>query len=66
MPWFIKSKELGRFVGEFLGLGFFELDRGFDCSLEEQPIQFSSREEAEKYLNSWEGGRQDCSVVKEP
>ncbi len=65
MPWFIRSKEEGRFIGEFLGLGFFETDQGGDCSLEEKPIQFSSQDEAEKFLDSWEGGRSDCTVVEE-
>jgi len=65
MPWFIKSAEEGRFVGEFLGLGFFETDRGEDCSPEEEPIQFSSQEEAQTYLDSWNGGKQDCIVVEE-
>jgi len=65
MPWYIQSKEMGKFVGECLGFGFFEKDRGEDCSPDEQPIKFPTKKEAEDYLNSWVGGKQDCIVIYE-
>ena len=56
MPFYIKDPELGLFVGECLGLGFYEAHKGEDISNEEQPIPFNSKEEAQKYLDSWSGG----------
>lgn len=64
MPYYIKGRDdEGLFVGECLGLGFFQIDCGVDCSPDEKPVEFSSRKEAEEYLNSWVGGKSDCSVV---
>ena len=59
MPYYIKDRELGKFVGEFLGFGFYEEHiKVGDCSPEERPIPipFSSREEAQAYMKSWTGG----------
>jgi hypothetical protein len=54
MPYYIKSEEFGLFVGECLGFGFYEANiEDGDCSPEEEPVSFSSREEAQRYMNSW-------------
>jgi len=61
--YYIRSKSLGLFVGECLGLGFYEAHiKDGTLSKEEKPIEFATREEAEAYLNSWTGGRADCFV----
>jgi hypothetical protein len=66
MPVYIRSKSNGRFIGEFLGLGFFEssIEDG-DCSPNEEPIEFPSVEEAQTFLDSWSGGPSDCFVACE-
>ena len=66
MPWYIKSPDMGYFVGEFLGLGFFEshIEAG-DCSEEEHPIEFESQENAQTFLDSWTGGTAGCFVTNE-
>ena len=63
---YIKSKSLGYFIGECLGLGFFEshITDG-TLSPREQPAVFNSREEAQNYLDSWQGGQVDCFVTNE-
>jgi hypothetical protein len=64
MPWYIKSPELGLFVGSFLGLGFFEFHvEDGQCSPDEEPVRFATREEAQKFLDSWVGGPAGCYVV---
>lgn len=65
MPFYIRSKQDGRFVGECLGLGFFESSMGNDCSDKEEPIKFPSEKEAQDYLDSWIGGPSDCFVSEE-
>jgi hypothetical protein len=65
MKWYIKSPTEGYFIGECLGLGFFENDRGIDTSPAERPIEFESQYEAQVYLNSWVGGCADCFVTNE-
>jgi len=57
MPFYIKDPEMGKFIGECMGLGFYEasIEAG-DCSSEEKPIPFETEEEAQTYLNSWSGG----------
>ena len=65
MAIYIRSRSEGRFVGEFLGLGFFESSRGEDISEKEEPIEFESRDEAQKFLDSWGGGPSDCFVSEE-
>lgn len=60
--YYIRSKSLGRFIGECLGMGFFETHMGNDCSPEEEPVQFETEEIAQAYLNSWTGGQADCFV----
>jgi hypothetical protein len=66
MAIYIKSPTLGRFIGEFIGLGMFEasIEAG-DCSPDEKPIEFPSVTEAQTYLDSWVGGPADCVVVEE-
>lgn len=67
MGWYIKSKSEGYFIGECLGLGFFQAHIwDGTCSSKEKPSEFLSREEAEDYLNSWTGGTADCFVTSEP
>ena len=68
MGWYIKGiDDEGLFVGEFMGLGLFESHiKAGDCSPDEEPIlplRFESEEEAENYLDSWEGGRAGCTVI---
>lgn len=66
MAVYIRSKSGGRFIGEFLGLGMFEVTiEAGDCSPNEKTIEFASREEAQAYLDSWVGGPADCVVVEE-
>lgn len=57
MPFYIKDKEFGLFIGEFMGLGFYEssIETG-ECSPLEKPIPFDTKEEAQKFLDSWSGG----------
>lgn len=61
--YYIRSESLGLFVGQCMGLGFFE------CHIEDEivapdevPIKFVSKEEAQAYLDSWSGGIGDCFV----
>jgi hypothetical protein len=65
MPYYIKSEESGLFVGECLGFGFYEANiEDGDCSPEEEPVPFSSREEAQRYMDSWVGGiPKDHSII---
>lgn len=61
--WYIRSESQGLFVGECLGLGFFEAHiKDGTLSPNEKPLSFDSKEEAEAYLNSWVGGKADCFV----
>lgn len=62
--YYIRSESLGRFVGECMGLGFFEchIEDGTLDPEKETPIQFLTEEEAQKYLDSWVGGVGDCFV----
>ena len=64
--WYIKSKSCGYFVGHCLGLAFFEssIECG-DLDPREEPVEFDSQEEAQAYLDSWEGGTADCFVTNE-
>jgi hypothetical protein len=66
MGWYIKGRdEEGLFIGEFLGLGFFEISiKDGDCSAEERPIKFGSKEEAQEFLDSWVGGPAGCTIVE--
>jgi hypothetical protein len=64
--WYIKSPSEGYFIGECLGLGFFENSRGIDTSPHERPVEFESQEKAQAYLDSWVGGSADCFVTNEP
>jgi hypothetical protein len=66
MTVYIRSKRDGRFIGEFLGLGFFEssIEDG-DCSHNEEPVKFKSIDEAQSFLDSWKGGQSDCFVSVE-
>lgn len=65
MAIYIRSRSEGLFVGEFLGLGFFESSKGEDISDKEEPIEFESRDEAQGFLDSWQGGPSDCFVSEE-
>lgn len=66
MAIYIRSAELGLFVGEFLGAGLFQKTEGVSGDVnEEHPVVFGSRQEAEKYLQGWSGGIADCRVVDE-
>jgi len=67
MSWYIRSKRDGYFVGECLGLGFFEVSI-WDGTLnpEEEIAEFLTRREAMDYLSSWIGGMSDCFVTSEP
>lgn len=57
MPAWINHPEWGYFVGEFLGLGFYESHiKAGDCSPEERPIEFKNIEEAQRYLDLWANG----------
>jgi len=56
------KKTSGLFVGEILGLGFFEKSPEGQG---ETPVEFESQQEAQSYLDSWVGGPSDCSVVEE-
>lgn len=57
MPYFIKDKELGLFVGECMGLGFFEAHiKDGTLSPEEKPIPFDTEQQAQDFLDSWSGG----------
>lgn len=61
--YYIRSDSLGLFVGQFMGLGFFECHTvDGTCCPEEEPIQFESEEIAQAYLDSWSGGVGDCFV----
>jgi len=61
--YYIRSKSLGLFMGEFLGMGFFECHKeDGTLSPQEEPIQFTSEEEAQAYLDGWIGGKADCFV----
>jgi hypothetical protein len=64
MKWYIKSAQLGYYVGHCLGFGFFEshITDG-TLSPKEQPVEFESREEAQAFLDSWTGGSADCFVT---
>lgn len=67
MKAYIRSKELGRFIGAFIGLGLFEFHiQDGQCSPEERPIEFESEVEAQRYLDSWTGGKADCYVEVVP
>lgn len=61
---YIKADDLGYFVGECLGLGFFEshIDDGTldPC---ERPCEFDSREDAQQFLDRWVGGGGGCYVT---
>lgn len=62
MPAWIKSASNGYFVGEFLGLCFWELS-----NIEgEQPVEFNDEIEAREYLATWETVPEDISVTLEP
>ena len=63
--YYICSETMGRFVGQCMGLGFFERlfdDAPFSEDGIPEPIQFYEEEEAEEFLDSWKGGRGDCFV----
>lgn len=62
--YYIRSETLGLFVGEAMGLGFFEchIADGSLTSEDAVPIQFLTEEEAQGYLDSWSGGQGDCFV----
>jgi len=49
-----------------MGLGFFEssIEEG-ECDPREKPIEFPTKEEAQKFLDSWSGGPSDCFVSEE-
>lgn len=65
MKFHIKSERDGLFVGEFLGLGFFEANKETgDISPNEKPVEFESRKQAQDFLDSWIGGKSDCYVVE--
>lgn len=66
MPVYIRSKQDGRFIGEFMGLGFFESSiKTGECDPREQPIEFESIATAKAFLDSWSGGQSDCFVSEE-
>ena len=66
MAFYIKSEIRGKFVGHCLGLAFFEEHiKDGTVSRVEKPIDFCTREEADRYLKSWCGGESDCKVVEE-
>lgn len=57
MPYFIQDEKLGLFVGEFLGLGFYQWHiQDGQCSDKEKPIPFNTEKEALDFLYSWAGG----------
>jgi len=64
--YYIHSESLGLFVGQCMGLGFFEchIEDGTLDPEAEAPIQFESEEIAQAYLDSWSGGAGDCFVEK--
>lgn len=61
--YYIRSESLGLFVGQCMGMGFFEchIEDG-TVAPEEAPIQFETEETAQVYLESWSGGIGDCFV----
>jgi len=61
--YYIRSTPMGRFVGECMGLAFFEchIEDG-TLSPKEEPVQFESEEQAQVFLDSWTGGAGDCFV----
>lgn len=67
MPYYIKSETLGKFVGEFLGMGFYEAHiKSGDCDPEELPTPFYTDEEAKTYMKGWVHGiPEDHSIVFE-
>lgn len=66
MSFFIQDKELGLFVGECMGLGFYEAHiKDGTLSPNEKPVPFESREEAQAYLDSWIGGVPDGTEIIE-
>ena len=62
MTVYIRSKSEGRYVGDLMGLGFFETTMEDD---EAKPAEFESVEQAQKFLDSWVGGPTDCFVSVE-
>jgi len=66
MGWYIKGTDKeGLFIGEFMGLGFFESSiKNGECSPEEESIRFDSEIEAQTFLHSWKGGPAGCTVIE--
>ena len=58
---YIKSEREGLFLGEFLGLGYFEAG---SVSKNDKPMKFSTKKEAQHYLDTWLCGILDCEVVE--
>lgn len=66
MPYYIKDAELGLFVGECLGLGFYEIHiKDGTLSPLEKPIPFDSEKQAWDFLKTWSGGIPDGTSVVE-
>jgi hypothetical protein len=64
MPYFIEDEELGLFIGECMGLGFFEYHiKDGTLSPDELPAEFESKTEALEYLESWTGDKSRCKVI---
>ena len=57
MKWKIQHKQLGVYVGDFLGFAIWS--RG---TLDAKHHEFSNQREAEKFLATWED-RSGCKVV---
>ncbi len=61
--WYIEHKDLGLFIGEFLGMGIFtNTDAGIPAD-EVFPVSFPNEEDARKFISSWKNN-DVYSVIK--
>lgn len=68
MPYYIYSESRGLYIGQLMGICYFiahvlEGILPVHCA---RPVIFDNQEEAQKFLNSWSAGKDDCEVKEIP